>query len=846
MNAITIYLDEQWVNAISGKDPRIAARVFAEALTHRFPALTLQYLGITKLELFYDEKNIHSRDLENTLRSVLRNQFQLDAEYMDVVLTVKYAELDPSEYAEDTDEYPDNFNADTDSQMTIKDPAEMEDTPGSGNSHANAEYTTADTDTQFTTTNTSAESAATYTEPESTANGAETESGTTGADAAPTAAKAVTSAIASAPRLPGGYIPEGGPALKKIRKLRGYDSLVQLCNSIHAMLPYLRSNARLLDVLDDRVYLFSVNIGVGMTAPISDFFDYLVEEQMIPGNGGGCELRISPDTGEYLSLNDAKAYMAQSEASLFCIDITDWVDDIDDSAFRDFLLYLYAQDSECRFIFKMPYLEKKVINHVASVLGDIFTLDTIVLPPLPEEFLIRSVEDQLKDYGFRADADAMELFRKRVNDEKSDGHFYGVSTINKIVREMVVAKLRSLAESKAAQCGECSAPSDAREPQDAESSEVKDCSSDADCNDATHKMTASVKAQPANTKHGTMSTTVKLSHEDRLITAKDLPSLVSPKSLKELTPEEKLKELIGIDSVRKQMDKILQEITKNGTENVDFGHLNIRFIGNPGTGRTEIARILGAILKERGVLKNGGFLEHDITDLAGCIEGETVPKTLAICRDAEGSVLFIDEIFREEPETGEDAEELQQGMSDKRESSPTPEQLALAKKRKIRYRREAMDALISEMKNPETHMLTVISGTEADMARLEKEYPELSSDMPYEIRFEDFSREELGEIYLHMAKRDRFRVQKGLSDEVMNYFRKLPDQVLRSGTFSNARYVRNLFERTTSKTLLREELGTSISQKREITSADFRLAADESTEVLNEKEPKRYPMGFHL
>lgn len=831
MNAITIYLDEQWVNAISGKDPRIAARVFAEVLTHRFPALTLQYLGITKLELFYDEKTIHPRDLENTLRSILRKQFQLDAEYMDVVLTVKYAELDPSEYAEDTgedaDKYTDDSDINADDQLTVKDASGREDVPVSGNSNVNAEYTTAAADTQ------------------STANSLEIEPGTSDADAALTAATAASS-IASAPRLPGGYIPEGGPALKKIRKLRGYDSLVQLCNSIHAMLPYLRSSASLLDVLDDRVYLFSVNIGVGMTAPISDFFDYLVEEQLIPGNGGGCELRISPDTGEYLSLSDAKSYMAQSEASLFCIDITDWVDDIDDPAFRDFLLYLYAQDSECRFIFKMPYLEKKVINHVASVLGDIFTLDTIVLPPLPEELLIRSVKDQLKDYGFRADAEAMELFRKRVNEEKSDGHFYGVSTINKIVREMVVAKLRSLAESKAAQSSECSGPSDTRDTQDPETSEVKGGNSSSDCKDAAHEAPASQKAQSAKAKHSTVSTPVRLSHEDRLITAKDLPSLVSPKSLKELTPEEKLKELVGIDSVRKQMDTILKEITKNGTENVDFGHLSIRFIGNPGTGRTEIAHILGAILKERGVLKNGGFLEHDITDLAGCIEGETVPKTLAICRDAEGSVLFIDEIFHQESERKEDEEDLPQGMSDKGESSPSPEQLALAKKRKIRYRREAMDALISEMKNPETHMLTVISGTEADMARLEKEYPELTADMPYEIRFEDFSREELGEIYLHMAKRDRFRVEKGLSDEVMNYFRKLPDQVLRSGTFSNARYVRNLFERTTSKTLLREELGTSTSRKREITSADFRLAADENTEVLNEKEPKRYPMGFHL
>ena len=78
----------------------------------------------------------------------------------------------------------------------------------------------------------------------------------------------------------------------------------------------------------------------------------------------------------------------------------------------------------------------------------------------------------------------------------------------------------------------------------------------------------------------------------------------------------------------------------------------------------------------------------------------------------------------------------------------------------------------------------------------------------------------------------------------MSYFDKLPEKVTKAGKFTNARYVRNLFDRTWSKTLLRAEIDHN--EIREITRQDFRLAAAESADILNKKEPRKYPLGFRL
>lgn len=152
--------------------------------------------------------------------------------------------------------------------------------------------------------------------------------------------------------------------------------------------------------------------------------------------------------------------------------------------------------------------------------------------------------------------------------------------------------------------------------------------------------------------------------------------------------------------------------------------IHMRFVGNPGTGKTTVARIIGTILKEKGILRNVNFFEHSGRELCGRYVGETAPKTSAMCRDAYGSVLFIDEaysLYRDDGFSNAD------------------------------YGREAIDTLIAEMENHRSDLMVIMAGYPDDMDKLMNGNADLKSRMPYLIEFPNYARGQLAEIFLSMA-----------------------------------------------------------------------------------------------
>ena len=273
-----------------------------------------------------------------------------------------------------------------------------------------------------------------------------------------------------------------------------------------------------------------------------------------------------------------------------------------------------------------------------------------------------------------------------------------------------------------------------------------------------------------------------------------------------------LAKMVGGEVIRNRLDEIITQIElarQDPTLGVPCIHM--RFVGNPGTGKTTVARIVGKILKERGILRIGNFYECSGRDLCGRYVGETAPKTASICRDAYGSVLFIDEAYS-----------LYRGGDDNRD-----------------YGREALDTLIAEMENHRDDLVVIMAGYPDEMEMLMKGNPGLSSRMPYLIEFPNYTREQLYDIFA--SKIGNIKVSDDLLPAVKKYFLALPDSLMKSKEFSNARFARNLFERTWSKAALRCQLAKS--EEIMLCKDDFdKAASDKSFSFMAKNKMSR--IGF--
>ena len=248
-----------------------------------------------------------------------------------------------------------------------------------------------------------------------------------------------------------------------------------------------------------------------------------------------------------------------------------------------------------------------------------------------------------------------------------------------------------------------------------------------------------------------------------------------------------------------------------------FGHapcIHMRFVGNPGTGKTTLARIVGKVLKEKGILRIGAFHECSGRDLVGRFVGETAPKTASMCRDADGSVLFIDEAYS-----------LYRGKSDSND-----------------FGREAIDTLIAEMENHRDDLVVIMAGYTDEMNTMIDGNAGLASRIPYTIEFPNFTREQLYTIFETMLKSTEIKYEKAVLKEAKEYFNALPDSTINSKRFSNGRFVRNLYERTFAKACTRTQIHgeEAIVIKKE----DFVSATADAEFLITEKKSSSTRIGF--
>lgn len=262
-----------------------------------------------------------------------------------------------------------------------------------------------------------------------------------------------------------------------------------------------------------------------------------------------------------------------------------------------------------------------------------------------------------------------------------------------------------------------------------------------------------------------------------------------------------LNSLVGLQGVKKLIEEIYSYIEiqkmrqKEKLVSEPLG-LHMIFKGNPGTGKTTVARILGKLFKEVGVLPKGHLIEVERADLVGEFIGHTAQKARDQIKRALGGILFIDEAY------------------------------SLARGGEKDFGKEAIDALVKGMEDYRDNLILILAGYQDEMDWFVETNPGLRSRFPIHITFPDFSNRELLSIADLMLQQRQYYLSNGAREEFRFVIEKEHKRHEHSG---NARLVRNLIERAIRRQavrLLRSDSEPSRNELMAINREDLEGASD--------------------
>lgn len=237
------------------------------------------------------------------------------------------------------------------------------------------------------------------------------------------------------------------------------------------------------------------------------------------------------------------------------------------------------------------------------------------------------------------------------------------------------------------------------------------------------------------------------------------------KKVNKNTGMKELESLIGLEDTKEQIKKIINyiKVCKNRKK---LPMLHMVFNGNPGTGKTTVARIIGKIFSEEKILSDKeNFVETQRNDLIGEYVGQTAPKTQRVIEKAIGGVLFIDEAYS-----------IASYISDEAGRD---------------YGAECIATLLKGMEDHREELCVILAGYTNEMERMLNVNPGFESRIQFVINFPDYTAEELYMIFKGLCKKEEYKIAPNIKNYLVKYFEVAKKCI----NFSNARFVRSLFEK---------------------------------------------------